>query len=76
MIIIEALYCQLLKNLKDVMICVKAMESNQNFATLSISQPLAIVTLENTASACHHRTVCPVHGVAPFLASQEPLLLQ
>lgn len=52
------------------------MESNENFPTLSISQPLAIVTLESTASACHHCTVCPVHGIAPFLASQEPLLLQ
>lgn len=52
------------------------MESNENFPTLYISQPLAIVTLENTASACHHCTVCPVHGIAPFLASQEPLLLQ
>lgn len=52
------------------------MESNENFPTLSISQPLATVTLEHIASACHHCPACPVLGVIPPLAHQAPLAPQ
>lgn len=52
------------------------MESNENFPTLSLSQPLATVTLEHTAGACHHCPACPVPAVPPSLASQAPLALQ
>lgn len=61
-----------LKNSKIAWSVSKAMESNKNFPTLSISQPLATVALEHTASACHHCSACPVLGVIPSLASQAP----